>query len=147
LNDVVVNFYLELISRRSQESPELLKVYALSSFFYKKLCDAGYSGVRRWAKVDIFSQDLVLIPIHHENNHWCLICIDFRVKTISYYDSLHGRNNQCLRRILEYVDAESREKRKMPLEDIQSWKKQNMANRIPSQENSWDCGVFVSTTA
>lgn len=73
LNDVVVNFYLELISRRSQESPEMLKVYALSSFFYKKLCDTGYSGVRRWAKVDIFCQDLVLIPIHHENNHWCLI--------------------------------------------------------------------------
>ncbi|KAM3177514.1 hypothetical protein ACTXT7_004386 [Hymenolepis weldensis] len=148
LNDVVVNFYLQLISHRSRQCPEMLKVHAFNSFFYPQLVSLGYSGVRRWTKsVDLFSQDLILIPVHDRGMHWCLTCVDFRVKTISYYDSLHGRNDQCLDRILGYLDAESRDKRNKPLEDSHSWKKQNMERRTPSQQNGSDCGVFALTTA
>ncbi|VDO03022.1 unnamed protein product [Rodentolepis nana] len=148
LNDIVVNFYLQLISHRSRQCPEMLKVHAFNSFFYPQFVSADYSGVRRWTKsVDLFSQDLVLIPVHDRGMHWCLTCVDFRAKTISYYDSLHGRNDQCLDRILHYLDAESRDKRSKPLEDIQSWKKKNMEGQMPSQKNGSDCGVFTLTTA
>ena len=34
LNDVIINVYLNLIVNRSQNSPELPKVYAFSTFFY-----------------------------------------------------------------------------------------------------------------
>ncbi|VDN97170.1 unnamed protein product [Rodentolepis nana] len=147
LNDAVVNFYLELISRRSRQIPEMPKVYTFNSFFYERLCSDGYEGVKRWAKVDIFSQDLVLLPIHHENSHWCLICIDFRKKTISYYDSLHDRNDECLQRIMGYLVEESAKKQKMSQEDESSWQMVNMEDKIPLQKNTWDCGVFAVTTA
>nr|CDS32877.1 sentrin specific protease 1 [Hymenolepis microstoma] len=148
LNDIIVNFYLQLISHRSRQCPEMLKVHAFNSFFYPQLVSVDYPGVRRWTKsVDLFSQDLVLIPVHDRGMHWCLTCVDFRAKTISYYDSLHGRNDQCLDRILHYLDAESRDKRNKPLEDIHSWEKKNMEGRMPSQKNGSDCGVFALTTA
>ncbi len=33
--------------------------------------------------------DMVLFPVHL-SSHWCLGCVDFRSKTIEYFDSLHG---------------------------------------------------------
>ena len=41
-------------------------------------------------KVDVFSQDLLLIPINHNNLHWCLAAVDMHRKIISYYDSMLG---------------------------------------------------------
>ena len=37
-------------------------------------------------QVDIFSQDLILIPIHL-GSHWATVIIDFVAKEIVYYDS------------------------------------------------------------
>lgn len=49
-------------------------------------------------KVDIFEYDMVLVPVHM-GMHWCLAAVDFGSKCVSYYDSLHGNNNACLRRL------------------------------------------------
>ena len=46
----VINFYLNLIVERGQSSESVCRVHAMSSFFYPKLRNAGYSGVRRWTK-------------------------------------------------------------------------------------------------
>ncbi|KAL0031183.1 hypothetical protein WJX77_008540 [Trebouxia sp. C0004] len=52
---------------------------------------AGAAGVARWTKkVNVFSQDLLIIPINHHNLHWCLTTVDMRSRFISYYDSMHG---------------------------------------------------------
>ncbi|KAM7534304.1 hypothetical protein Aperf_G00000106688 [Anoplocephala perfoliata] len=148
LNDVVVNFYLQLIAHRSRQCSDMLRVLSFSSFFFTHLTSVGYSGVRRWTRsTDLFSHDLVLIPIHDRGMHWCLACVDFRKQTVSYYDSLHGYNDRCLETILEYLDSESKDKRKKPLEDISSWKKLNMNDVVPPQENGSDCGVFACATA
>ena len=51
----------------------------------------GAAGVARWTKtVDVFSQDLLIIPINHDNLHWCLATVDMRSRAISYYDSMRG---------------------------------------------------------
>ena len=51
----------------------------------------GAAGVARWTKkVNLFSQDLLIIPINHDSLHWCLATVDMRSRSISYYDSMHG---------------------------------------------------------
>ena len=48
------------------------KVYAFNTFFYPKLMSGGHAAVRRWTrKVDVFSFDYILVPVHL-GVHWCL---------------------------------------------------------------------------
>ena len=57
-----------------------LQVYATNTFFYPKLMQSGHSALKRWTrKVDIFAQDLMIIPVHL-GMHWCLATIDFKKK-------------------------------------------------------------------
>lgn len=73
----VINFYLSLIMERSTDKAAELKVYSFSTFFFPKLrggggCLGGHAQVKRWTKaVDLFSYDLVLVPLHL-GVHWAL---------------------------------------------------------------------------
>lgn len=67
----VINFYMNLLVERSKQ-PNLPSTYTFNTFFYPKLRSSGYSAVRRWTKkVDIFSVDIILVPVHL-GVHWCL---------------------------------------------------------------------------
>ena len=85
---------------------ELPKVYAYSSFFYKRLKKGGHASVKRWTKkVDIFDHAIILVPVHL-GMHWCLATIDMQRKAVVYYDSMGGRNKACLQALAEYVRDE-----------------------------------------
>ncbi|XP_077471984.1 uncharacterized protein LOC144086078 isoform X5 [Stigmatopora argus] len=82
LNDQVINTYGELIMDAAQH-----KVHFLNTFFHRKLVAKGFDGVKRWTKqVDLFSKNLVLVPVHLEF-HWCLVAVDMCRKKISLLDS------------------------------------------------------------
>lgn len=67
----VINFYMNLLMARG-ESENKPSVFAFNTFFYPKIMSDGHSGVRRWTRrVDIFSKDYILIPVHL-GMHWCL---------------------------------------------------------------------------
>ena len=53
-------------------------------------------------QVDIFAYDILLVPIHHLEVHWCLAAIDCNLKLISYYDSLRNENFTCFS-VLRYT--------------------------------------------
>ena len=140
LNDEIINFYFSLIADRSKKQSDLPKVHVMSSFFYPSLVTNGYSRVKRWTKkVDIFSMDLVLLPVHL-GIHWCLAVIDFRKCCISYYDSMKGVNEQCLQALASYVPQESQDKLKKPF-SMDGWRYETVQD-IPEQMNGSDCGVF-----
>lgn len=142
LNDEIINAYMYLIVRRSKQ-----KVYSFNTFFYPKLRDSGYSSVKRWTrKVDIFSHDIILIPIHL-GNHWCLSVIDFRLKVVSYYDSLGGSTYGCCKILLNYLKAESNDKKKQDFDEENWSQKDRYSEGIPRQSNGSDCGVFACTYA
>ena len=75
LNDNIINFYMNLICDRSlkKKTDAQNKVHTFSTFFYPKLIKDGYSTIlKRWTrKIDIFSFNLILVPIHI-NLHWTL---------------------------------------------------------------------------
>uniref|UniRef100_A0A1B6D8K8 Ubiquitin-like protease family profile domain-containing protein n=1 Tax=Clastoptera arizonana TaxID=38151 RepID=A0A1B6D8K8_9HEMI len=139
LNDEVINFYMNLLIERGK-SKNLPNIYAFNTFFYQKLSSAGHSSLKRWTKkVDIFSQDMILVPIHL-GMHWCLAVIFFKDKCIKYYDSMGGNNNKCLKLLLKYLEDESLDKKKLPY-DTSDWKLENVKD-IPQQMNGSDCGMF-----
>ncbi|XP_076296562.1 sentrin-specific protease 1 [Lasioglossum baleicum] len=139
LNDEVINFYMNLLIARSTND-KYPKAHAMNTFFYPKLISGGHTSLKRWTrKIDIFAQDLIVVPIHLDI-HWCMSIIDFRDKSIRYYDSMGGNNLKCLSALRQYLEDESLDKKKKPY-DTSNWKLE-CAKNIPQQMNGSDCGVF-----
>jgi len=99
LNDELINFYGAMIMARAEEQKENMAVQRgqvlnslyLSTFFWAKLVRDGYEKGRlaKWTKkVDIFSKDVVLIPVNHDNTHWTAAAINFRKKRFESFDSM-----------------------------------------------------------
>lgn len=144
LNDEVINFYMNLLIARGSQD-KFLNVHAMNTFFYPKLLSGGHSSLKRWTrKIDIFAQDIIVVPIHL-GVHWCMSIIDFRDKSIRYYDSMGGQNSKCLTALRKYLEDESLDKKKKQY-DTSDWTLESMRD-IPQQMNGSDCGVFSCTFA
>ncbi|KAM6977103.1 sentrin-specific protease 1 [Aplochiton taeniatus] len=142
LNDEVINFYMNLLVERSKE-PKLPSVHTFNTFFFPKLRSAGYPAVRRWTKkMDIFSVDILLVPVHL-GVHWCLSVVDIRKKSVTYFDSMGGKNDEACMILLQYLRQESKDKKGKEL-DTSDWTlKSKRRNEIPQQMNGSDCGMFT----
>lgn len=143
LNDEVINFYMNLLMERSELRADdgLPRVYAMNTFFIPKLLSAGHSGLKRWTRrVDIFTYDIIPVPVHVGRVHWCMAVIDLRNQAIRYYDSMGTPNNVVLNALEQYLRDESLDKRKQQF-DTSGFTKENM-RECPRQMNGSDCGVF-----
>lgn len=135
LNDQVMNMYGELIMESAHH-----KVHFLNSFFHRQLMTKGYEGVKRWTKqVDLFSKNVILVPIHLEV-HWCLVSADIIKKKICLYDSQGNALQKIGRNILKYLMTEAKEKNQTEFES--GWVV-SFDEEVPQQTNENDCGVFV----
>lgn len=141
LNDEIINFYMSLICERSQTQNGMPKCHAFTTFFYPKLIKDGYNTLKRWTrKTDIFTHDLILIPIHL-GLHWTLSCIDFACKEVRYYDSMNGNNNECLKALRNYLKDEFADKKGGQF-DFTNWNFFHVKD-VPQQMNGSDCGMFT----
>lgn len=143
LNDEVINFYMNLLTERGElrASEGLPKVHAMNTFFVPRLLQSGHTGVRRWTrKVDIFSYDILPVPVHVGGVHWCMAIIHMRDRSIKYYDSMGTPNPKILSALEQYLREESLDKRKRPF-DTSDFLIESVRN-VPQQNNGSDCGVF-----
>ena len=141
LNDEIINFYMNLICERSKTVDNWPTTYAFNTFFYPKIVEKGHAAVKRWTrKVDIFSFDLLLVPVHL-GVHWCLATVDLKNKGIHYYDSMGGDNKRCLEALREYLQEEHVDKKRTPLDT--SGYRLVIEKDIPQQQNGSDCGMFT----
>ncbi|KAH8300868.1 hypothetical protein KR044_000694, partial [Drosophila immigrans] len=142
LNDEVINFYMNLLTDRSEtKKGKLPSVYAMNTFFIPRLLQNGHGAVKRWTrKIDLFSKDIIPVPVHVGGVHWCMAIIHMRNKTIRYYDSMGEPNQMVLNALETYLREESLDKRKVPF-DTSDFKIESMKN-VPQQTNGSDCGVF-----
>ncbi|ERE75255.1 sentrin-specific protease 2 [Cricetulus griseus] len=142
LNDEVINFYMNLLVERSKKQgyPAL---HAFSTFFYPKLKSGGYQAVKRWTKgVNLFEQELVLVPIHRKV-HWSLVVMDLRKKCLKYLDSMGQKGHRICEILLQYLQDESKTKRNIDL-NLLEWTHYSMKpHEIPQQLNGSDCGMFT----
>jgi len=75
LNDSIIEFYIRWLWEKLNVSEQ--QVYVFSTHFYTTLTrnKFNYLAVERWtAKVDIFSRDFTVIPIH-QDFHWYLAIV------------------------------------------------------------------------
>ncbi|SOV16985.1 sentrin-specific protease 1 [Plasmodium sp. gorilla clade G2] len=157
LNDEIINFYLSMLQEYNEQYIKnnsltfIPKIFTFSTFFFQSLNFNGsynYSKVSRWTKrkqVDIFSFDLILIPLHVGGNHWTLGSIHMKDKKICLYDSLNGSNKKFFEYMKRYIVDEMKDKKQKDL-DISLWaySKEGFSEKgIPHQENGYDCGVFT----
>lgn len=149
LNDEVINFYCQLLVERSlQGRGRFPLLHAFSSFFFPKLRERGYAGVRtatRRQSPPTLARDLLLVPVHL-GMHWCMASIDFRSRAIAYHDSLHGDNAACLRALREWIAGEFEEKNEGRQFDFTGWT-ESCPKDVPAQRNGYDCGVFALVLA
>ncbi|XP_027632498.1 sentrin-specific protease 2 isoform X3 [Tupaia chinensis] len=142
LNDEVINFYMNLLVERNKKQgyPAL---HVFSTFFYPKLKSGGYQAVRRWTKgVNLFEQELILVPIHRKV-HWSLVVIDLRRKCLKYLDSMGQKGHRICELLLQYLQDESKTKRNTDL-NLLEWTHYSMKpHEIPQQLNGSDCGMFT----
>ncbi|GAB5588516.1 Sentrin-specific protease 2 [Umbelopsis nana] len=146
LNDEIINYYMELISDRSQKNKDKYpSIHCFNTFFCTTLLESGYAKLRRWTKrVDIFAKDMVLIPVN-SSLHWTLAVFDFRKKQLAMYDSLGGNNMRLVKALLQYLEDEHMDKKKIAY-DSSDWSVY-IPKDIPHQRNGDDCGVFACTFA
>ncbi|CDR95268.1 ulp1 protease family, C-terminal catalytic domain containing protein, putative [Babesia bigemina] len=163
LNDEVINFYIGLIQERNDRLTGdgvagIPRCLCFNTFFFNLLCGGddptttyNYSAVSRWTtrrKVDVFAIDLLLIPIHVHNSHWCLGVVDMRPRSrrIMVFDSLSGHHRLFFRNMSRWLQDEHLNKKKVPIEDIDEWKHNHIyaaEGGAPRQNNGHDCGVFL----
>lgn len=102
----------------------------MDTFFIPKLLELGHAGVQRWTrKVDIFSYDIIVIPVHVGGVHWCMAIIYVNDHHIKYFDSMGPRPNfPVLNALRQYLKDEN-------------------VRICPQQRNGSDCGVFSCMVA
>ena len=148
INDKIVEIYMQMLAKRSLTKNSRIygkpRVYCMSTYFFLNLIMRGYGAVERWTKdVDIFSYDIILVPIHLEM-HWCVAIVDFRSPGVFYYDSMSGHNMPALTAILNYLKEEHLKKKGQEL-DLTKFAKD--IAECPQQQNGADCGIFACKIA
>ncbi|XP_037958920.1 uncharacterized protein LOC119688313 [Teleopsis dalmanni] len=145
LNDNVINFYMSLLTARSEKKNKthgLPTVYEMNTFFIPNLLTHGFNAVKRWTrKVDIFKKDIILIPVFVNGVHWSLAIIHLKNKSIKYYDSKGLPNSKVLNALEEYLKEESLDKQKKKM-DTSGFVIESEED-APLQINDNDCGVFT----
>ena len=150
LNDTVVDFYLRYLI---ETIPTKYSFYAFTSFFYNSLVEGGYEKVSKWTKnVDLFEYTHWFIPVV-ENEHWNLAvvcypgaCFDDNDKNLTYilfFDSLEIRNSTLAKVLRDYISSEWENKGKGPKLELGTHDIILYTPKIPTQDNSYDCGVFL----
>lgn len=148
LNDTVIDFYLALITNRSQQDKSLPRTFAFTSHFYPKLEKEGFEGVKRWAarkKIDVTQMDYIYIPVNRNNTHWCLAVINNKDARFEFYDSMNGRGKHTLSNLRDYMISQTM--MTYPESDPKElgYGSYEMLTSVPcpQQENAADCGVFT----
>eukprot|EP01091_Cochliopodium_minus_P003156 TRINITY_DN1299_c0_g1_i7.p1 TRINITY_DN1299_c0_g1~~TRINITY_DN1299_c0_g1_i7.p1 ORF type:complete len:608 (+),score=156.06 TRINITY_DN1299_c0_g1_i7:7775-9598(+) len=151
LNSEIINFYFALICKRNKQYKDLPKVHFFNTYFYSQYKKNGLDYVKLWENSfgNIFQLDYLFVPINIENLHWTLVVIDFKKHRISYFDSLKGRNDECLSKILDFLEYKHFSPSLLdhvPKNQKENWRSLwtiDQPENIPSQHNGYDCGVFV----
>lgn len=150
LNDNIIQAVLASLSRAINDAAGVTikkntpKCVCLSPLFWVWLCKNGANGSERrfkrtWGvtRENFLDVDTFLFPINH-GNHWTVVIIRPTRRTISYVDSFQSAGRRHLTIAYDFVRDFLGDKY-----DANSWS--TVTYRVPSQTNSWDCGMFVIT--
>jgi len=169
LNDTLIDFFMRWIWRN--DDPETSAVHFFTSHFFTTLDEEGPEAVSSWTakkNIDIFKKQFVFIPIN-ESLHWSLCVVvnpgaitneyvdeddqsdDQTFPCILFLDSLKAhRKARVANKVRNWLNHEAKRLGKFTelfqVRDPKLFNKNTMEvidPKVPYQDNSWDCGVFV----
>uniref|UniRef100_A0A915D6F5 Ubiquitin-like protease family profile domain-containing protein n=1 Tax=Ditylenchus dipsaci TaxID=166011 RepID=A0A915D6F5_9BILA len=80
LKGKVINYYMQLIVRRSHSNHNLPMVYTFDTLFFSRLQEKGTEGVLSSLKsVQLFAKNILFLPIHTPG-HWALVKVWTKLK-------------------------------------------------------------------
>lgn len=149
LGDEVINFYMKMLQERDIElcgySKKRRSSHYYNTFFMFLLVDFegyNYDNVRKWSRrFKIFHKDKIFCPVNVNYQHWSLLVIYIQEKKIIFYDSAGVNGKKYLEGALQYLVDEA-DKINYYF-DKNDWTLISYADGLPSQENGYDCGVYI----
>ena len=162
MNDELINAYLEAVvahyhDKVGHKRGETPRMHAFNSFLFANMKKAGgHKNVLRWAqraKIDgpsLLNVDCVFIPANINNNHWTLVVVSPKLRTIEYFDSLHYSNTSTIATVRAWLEGELKgdyHADEWTVIEDQADAQYLGRGQGPSQTNGSDCGVFTCTTA
>jgi len=190
LNDIIIDFYTTYLVHNILPVEDKDTVHIFSTMFYKRLMQSPKKNAKKvaayetdsslksdekrhcrvagWTKdVDLFSKDLIIIPIC-EHSHWYLLLVvkpglitspvrsDERTLKgepfIIVLDSMGGTKDSAVRNIRQYLACEWKKKKCSSVGDggvvveeyqFSATQIKTVRPRKPEQENFSDCGIFL----
>ena len=153
LNDNLIDAYFYLITARAErenrsvkpgcEAEDLLKVEGVSCFFFQAPDSSKRKFITSLLCKNIFKLDMLMFPVHVNENHFILAVVNFQKKRIELYDSHRKSHQKILDYLLAFLIQEA--KKQSEKVDFSNWTMEHLTS--PLQNNQVDCGVFVCTTA
>uniref|UniRef100_A0A915E8C8 Ubiquitin-like protease family profile domain-containing protein n=1 Tax=Ditylenchus dipsaci TaxID=166011 RepID=A0A915E8C8_9BILA len=151
LNDVVVNYYLQLLVEENKSKVRFsirlflygcdLSGFCIPTQFFPKLTRESPAAMLNWfTGPSLFCHEIILLPIHTPG-HWSLAVIQVKRQRIDYYDSMSGDGSEYIEIIKEYMFLKAKSMN-MDQTNLDDWIGFNQ-KRIPQQTNGHDCGVFL----
>ncbi|WAR61315.1 hypothetical protein PtB15_13B571 [Puccinia triticina] len=157
LNDNLLQYGLErelfLVKQRDEvlfQTIFLFNTYLSTKLSSAKIDDPAeaakqvYPAVMKWTKVNIFSKKYLVIPVNED----LLRKETVHELSVLAFDSMGSVQQESAKKIIRYLINEAKEKIKDPLpppklfeELVESVRIVNV--RVPHQENSFDCGLYV----
>ncbi len=148
LNDTVIAFALDCFEAKARRAGHKVKVF--DTFFYPKLVDTGYEGVRYLLRgQDMFKLDTLLVPIHHPkphpdvDSHWSLLAVKPTQMEIRVYDSIRRREHPEVEHLQAFMENAWADKNGFP----SIIKGEDLVETVPftgqQEPASNDCGVYL----
>ena len=163
LNDEILNYYFTLLKKRNDSMKEYSgddhNCTFFSTWFYEKLMgitDMGvseynYEAVKKYTSryVDgksLFKFKKVFIPINVGSHHWICGVVDIDKKQVRIYDSFKEDRRECAEHLKMFMEDEEQRcggKGTNTPDDIVWTICTSHIQTHPTQNNGWDCGVYV----
>lgn len=171
LNDTLIDFWMQWITRKLGLDEKLVHVFTTQ--FFSRLEDEGVDAITSWTAkkgVDIFEKKFIFIPVN-KDTHWSLLVIVNPGKIqnridIDTLENIDDENEDVEFPFILFMDSLRLHKKKKMKLLIYKWlnseaqrlgKFQDFVNKplfcnvympvidpkVPLQDNSCDCGVFV----
>ncbi len=148
LNDCAINEFQDLmwarqnaLAAKSKPPNKFTKCYFANSFIITGLLNPAQTTTAGTFKkcAKIFEMDRAFFPVH-DANHWCLVVVDFKTKTILWVDSFNSqRLNKFTRTVKWFLEAISKEN-SLSFHSTE-WKTTSL--QVPQQQDSINCGVYL----
>ncbi|KAF9513957.1 hypothetical protein BS47DRAFT_1392852 [Hydnum rufescens UP504] len=97
LNDEIINSYVHILQNASPPT-----VYIHDTYFFLKLLSPSLSPWHSYPpayknvihRPFFVNMERIIFPVHVHNNHWVVNCVDFKTRTVTFFDSMHSERTK-----------------------------------------------------